>query len=169
MDTRRYIFIILMTIITAGCATPEYNQARFECNQVAYQKYPQMLQSTVVRKSTRVEVPDGNVTCSTVSIESGGTVGRPLYRTETQCRQGSKYQTRYYDDLVAIDVNESARNMFIFACVNDLCLRRYGNNNCEGGPNTNNTSKGAMECGANSDCPSGLSCRSKSGGGTICR
>jgi len=169
MKQRKILYILVSVVVVAGCTTPEFDQARYECEQVALQKYPPIYRNVVQRKSESVQVPDGNVTCNTTYIESGGTVGRPMYRAETRCTEGTKYETRYYNETVTIDVNERARSDLTYACTFDLCMRRYGNRMCEGVSSKSDTTIYTMECGASIDCPVGQSCRSKPGGGTMCK
>ncbi len=122
---------VLTLIIVTGCTTPEYGQALYECKQEALQRYPRLLKNVPKRESELVRVPDGNVRCDTRYVESGGTVGRPNYRAETNCTQGERLETRYYDVVVTVDTNDAIRSRFESECTAELCTRRFGNRMCE--------------------------------------
>ena len=165
---KKLLLLVLTLITVAGCTTPEFGQALYECEQDALKKYPEELRNISQRKSNLVEAPDGNVSCSTRYVEAGGTVGRPNYQTETVCTQGKRLETRYYDALVTVDKNEATRSRYKYECAADLCTKRFGNRMCESSADKSNQQT-QMECQVDKDCSHGLSCRSKSGGGTICR
>jgi hypothetical protein len=163
------LLLLVLTLITvAGCTTPEFGQALYECEQDALKKYPKKLQNIWQRESNLVRVPDGNVSCSTSYVESGGTVGRPNYNAKTDCTQGERLEKRYYDVLVTVDENEATRSRYKYECAADLCTKRFGNRMCESSAVKSNQQT-LMECQIDKDCTRGLSCRSKSGGGTVCR
>lgn len=158
-----YLPILLALILAAGgCATQEFSQARASCEAEAWGHFPGSLTQKMVTVTRSVPVPDGNVSCT--SNYSYGSV-------RTNCTQGTTYQAINENVVQTVDLNAASRQSYIRTCTERKCLVEYGNEQCE--PNArlsgDHERPRTMMCQTDSDCGSGKSCRSRSGGGTICR
>ena len=123
-------FIFFLAVLIGACATPEYQQARSQCEGEGINLYPVVQQPQIFRRSRTVEVPDGSTICETQSVQN------KEKRTETSsvrsvCRPGMKPATEYYDETVMVDINRSARDAHIDQCARTLCLQRHGNTKCK--------------------------------------
>ncbi len=123
-------FVFFLVVFVSACATPEYQQARSQCDGEGLNLYPVVQQPQVFRRSRVVEVPDGSTVCETQSVQN------KEKRTEVSsvrsvCRPGMKPVTEYYDETVMVDVNRVARNAHVDQCASKLCLQRYGNIECK--------------------------------------
>ena len=114
--------LLLASTTLLGCTTPQYDWAREQCRREASVKYPPNLQNRVVERSRMVEVPDGTSSCRTYSMG---------YTVYTDCEQGTKYVTEYYNDNIVVDLNERARRSFIDSCTASRCISTYGNRQCK--------------------------------------
>ena len=128
LQTRLYIFFLILFL--GACATPEYQQARSQCDGEGLNLYPVVQQPQVFRRSRIVQVPDGSTVCETQSVQN------KEKRTEVSsvrsvCRPGMRPVTEYYDETVMVDVNRGARDAHVDQCARTLCLQRYGNLKCK--------------------------------------
>jgi hypothetical protein len=130
MFRQTHFFVFFLAVFVSACATPEYQQARGQCDGEGLNLYPVVQQPQVFRRSRVVEVPDGSTVCETQSIQN------KEKRTEVSsvrsvCRPGMKQVTEYYDETVMVDVNRGARDAHVDQCAGRLCLQRYGNIKCK--------------------------------------
>jgi hypothetical protein len=128
LQTRLYIFFLILFL--GACATPEYQQARSQCDGEGLNLYPVVQQPQVFRRSRIVQVPDGSTVCETQSVQN------KEKRTEVSsvrsvCRPGMRPATEYYDETVMVDINRGARDAHVDQCARTLCLQRYGNLKCK--------------------------------------
>ena len=130
-----------------------------------------MLEQRTVQRVRPVNVPNGNVTCSTTGM---GTF------LSTNCTSGTNLEFVPYTSVERIDVNKEMRLSDLGNCVRSTCYRKYGNVECQINRNKDSASSSIqeligttripnMECQSSRECPSNLSCRSRKGGGTECR
>jgi hypothetical protein len=122
--------VFFLALFVGACATPEYQQARSQCESEGLKLYLVVQQPQVFRRSRVVEVPDGSTVCETQSVQN------KEKRTEVSsvrsvCRPGMKPVTEYYDETVMVDVNRGARDAHVDRCAGKLCLQRYGNIKCK--------------------------------------
>jgi hypothetical protein len=68
LQTRFFAFFLMLFI--GGCATPEYQQARSQCDGEGLKLYPVVQQPQIFRRSRVVEVPDGSTVCETQSVQN---------------------------------------------------------------------------------------------------
>lgn len=130
MFRQTHFFVFFLALFVSACATPEYQQARSQCDGEGLNLYPVLQQPQVFRRSRVVEVPDGSTVCETQSVQN------KEKRTEVSsvrsvCRPGMKQVTEYYDETVMVDVNRGARDAHVDQCAGRLCLQRYGNIKCK--------------------------------------
>ncbi len=154
--------LIFLAVLASGCATKEFDQVKSACESAAWQAYPASLSREMVTVSRIVSVPDGNVSCSSNIF---------LGSLRTNCTQGVRYETAYDNVIQTVDANAQARNAYIGSCARRQCTARYGNAECDpnGSPSSEPQTPRALLCLVDADCGSGKSCRSRIGGGTICR
>jgi hypothetical protein len=116
--------MILLTLcaMLAGCATPEYRQARNQCTSQAFQRFPVNNVSQVVTVRRQVEVPTGETNCTT---DYSGSTAR------TSCKQVTRLEMRSFNETEVADTNESARNNAINYCAAQSCMSSYGNSDCK--------------------------------------
>ena len=124
------ICVFIVVLFVSACATPEYQQARSQCEGEGLNLFPVVQQPQIFRRSRVVEVPDGSTVCETQSVQN------KEKRTEVStvrsvCRPGMKPVTEYYDETVMVDMNRVARDVHVDQCASKLCLRRYGNMKCK--------------------------------------
>lgn len=122
---------MLALLLITGCATEEWSQANGECRGQAHAAYPERYESRVVTRSKLVEVVDGTTSCTTRNIVVGGSVSRPIFETKTDCTQGTKLVNRSFNETVQVDVNENNRSNYAYSCRVNLCIKRFGNKDCE--------------------------------------
>ena len=124
------ICVFIVVLFVSACATPEYQQARSQCEGEGLNLFPVVQQPQIFRRSRVVEVPDGSTVCETQSVQN------KEKRTEVSsvrsvCRPGMKPVTEYYDETVMVDINRGARDAHVDQCASKLCLQRYGNMKCK--------------------------------------
>ena len=124
------ICVFFVVLFVGACATPEYQQARSQCEGEGLNLFPVVQQPQIFRRSRVVEVPDGSTVCETQSVQN------KEKRTEVSsvrsvCRPGMKPVTEYYDETVMVDMNRVARDVHVDQCASKLCLQRYGNMKCK--------------------------------------
>lgn len=61
----------------------------------------------------------------------GGSVSRPIIETKTDCTQGTRLVNRSFNETVQVDVNENNRSNYAYSCRVNLCIKRFGNKDCE--------------------------------------
>ena len=108
--------------LLAGCATNEWIQTNRECWAEAYAAFPEKFETRIVKRSELVEVPDGTISCTTRNT---------IYGAITECRQGTKLVSQQFNETISIDLNEASRANYANSCTVNLCIRRYGNADCE--------------------------------------
>ena len=113
---------IATAVVVSGCSTPQYDAAKYACQQKGFAAYPPKIVQQLVKKSRRVQVPDGRVSCTSYGL--GDTI-------DTNCRQGTKSVREYYNDIENVDLNRSARRNFVSNCTRNTCYQQYGNTKCE--------------------------------------
>lgn len=128
LQTRFFAFFLVLFI--GGCATPEYQQARSQCDGEGLNLYPVVQQPQVFRRSRVVEVPDGSTVCETQSVQNKEK-RTEMSSASSVCRPGMKLVTEYYDETVMVDVNRGARDAHADQCARTLCLQQYGNIKCK--------------------------------------
>ena len=124
------ICVFIVVLFVSACATPEYQQARSQCEGEGLNLFPVVQQPQIFRRSRVVEVPDGSTVCETQSVQN------KEKRTEVSsvrsvCRPGMKPVTEYYDETVMVDMNRVARDVHVDQCASKLCLQRFGNMKCK--------------------------------------
>ncbi|MBT3550617.1 MAG: sel1 repeat family protein [Rhodospirillaceae bacterium] len=112
---------IATAVVVSGCSTPQYDAAKYACQQKGFAAYPPKIVQQLVKKSRRVQVPDGRINCTTLGSEV-------IY---TDCQQGTKSVKQNYNDIENVDLNRSARRNFIANCTRNTCYQQYGNTRCE--------------------------------------
>ena len=115
------LLLLSTAAILNGCSA-EWRAANDECRRLAYNKYPPAYEKRSVQRSKSVKVPDGNYSCTT-----GPTYGG---YTDTNCTQGTKRETRYYQEVISVDVNKGLRSDYQSSCRANTCMQRYGNTSC---------------------------------------
>ena len=117
--------IICLSLLMTGCATKEYLNAQTECSPAAFQRYPVSNKQMYVQRTKSVQVATGGETCET---RTEGT------RTYTRCKPEMKTQSVPYQSLEWVDTNTQARNAYLKSCTAQLCLKRFGNHECDSAP-----------------------------------
>lgn len=113
----RWLALSLFVLLT-GCATQEYRRVEAECAPAALHDYPaEMVHGTVTRQRM-VPIFMGR-SCSV--SPGGGTI----------CQDLVQQQWVPYQESVVMDRNEAIRNSAIQACAKNLCVQRYGNDQCK--------------------------------------
>lgn len=126
------LFLVAVLLSAAGCSTAEYQQANSQCQGEGLKAFPVVQQQQTVRRSRRVEVPDGSTICETQSVKnSDGSAGSSTSASRSVCRPGTRPATEYYDDLVMVDLNQGARDAQVMQCTRNSCLQRFGNEDCK--------------------------------------
>ena len=117
------IFALVIVLLTAGCSTPEYRNARNSCYYDALQQYPIYNVASVVTLTRTVQVPTGQTNCTTRYTLMG--------TAETQCTQVMRTEYVPYQQSVVSDANANIRESVINNCAAAICNRAYGNTNCK--------------------------------------
>ena len=117
------IFALVIVLLTAGCSTPEYRNARNSCYYDALQQYPIYNVASVVTLTRPVQVPTGQTNCTTRYTLMG--------TAETQCTQVMRTEYVPYQQSVVSDANANIRESVINSCAAAICNRAYGNTNCK--------------------------------------
>ena len=112
---------VLVAFLT-GCASAEWNAARQNCRAIWFERIPPNYQQITVQRTRTVEVPDGNIRCS--SDAYGNT-------TTSSCTQGTRTMYIPYTATETIDTNKKRRNAQIMNCTTITCMDTYGNADCE--------------------------------------
>ncbi len=117
----RYVLLFGLTIPLLGCATPERNHEKNICSVRYHAEIPAIYSQVMVNKTRYVQVPNGNVTCTTTNL--GNT-------TKTNCVEGTRSEAVPYTAVETVDLNKDQRDMAINACANNACIVKYGNPDC---------------------------------------
>jgi hypothetical protein len=118
----KVFLVICFSLLMTGCATKEYLNAQTECSPAAFQRYPVSNQQMYVQRTRSVQVATGAETCE--SRTEGN-------RTYTRCKPEMKTQSVPYQSLEWVDANTQARNAYLRNCTAQLCVKRFGNQECE--------------------------------------
>jgi hypothetical protein len=118
----RHFLIICLSLLMTGCATKEYLNAQNECSPAAFQQYPVQNTQMYVQRTRSVQVATGAEDCET------RTEGN---RTYTRCKPEMRMQSVPYQSLEWVDTNTQARNAYLRSCTAQLCVKRFGNQECE--------------------------------------
>lgn len=124
------ICVFIVVLFVSACATPEYQQARSQCEGEGLNLFPVVQQPQIFRRSRVVEVPDGSTVCETQSVQNKEK-RTEMSSVRSVCRPGMKPVTEYYDETVMVDMNRVARDVHVDQCASKLCLQRYGNMKCK--------------------------------------
>ncbi len=116
------LLILGLSLLMTGCATKEYLNAQNECSPAAFRQYPVNSVQTYVQRTRSVQVPTGAEDCET------RTEGN---RTYTRCKPEMKTRSVPYQSLEWVDTNLQARNAYLKSCTAQVCLKRFGNQECE--------------------------------------
>ena len=122
--------VFVLSVWLVACATPEFEQARGQCQGEGLNLYPVVQQPQVFRRSRRVEVPDGSTICESQTMENKDK-RTEVSSTRSVCRPGTRPATEYYDETVLVDMNQGAREAHVEQCARNLCAQRYGNVKCK--------------------------------------
>ena len=117
------IFALVIVLLTAGCSTPEFRNAKNSCYYDALQKYPIYNVSSVVTLTRPVQVPTGQTNCTTRYTLMG--------TAETQCTQVMRTEYVPYQQSVVTDANADSRERAVNSCAVEICYKAYGNANCK--------------------------------------
>jgi hypothetical protein len=115
------LILTAMTLLLAGCATPEFNNAKAECSNDAFRQYPVNNIPTVVTLTRPVQVPTGQTNCTTSYMGNFA---------NTSCQQVMRTEYIPYQQTRIVDANARSRDSAIDSCAAGLCIRRYGNAEC---------------------------------------
>lgn len=118
----RAVYVLILGLVVAGCATPEWRRANSICTAQYNDEIPPKYRQVVVKKSKAIDVPDGNITCKTVGTGSSAT---------TNCTQGTRVEYVPYTDVETVDLNENRRDAAIQRCTEAACFQQYGNAACK--------------------------------------
>ena len=113
---------LLLSMSLTGCATPEYNSAENECSFDAFRQYPVNNVPIIVTNTRAVQVPTGEIRCSTWQIGNG---------SDTSCKETMKTEHIPYQETRIVDTNAGSRRSVINNCAAQLCYSRYGNAACK--------------------------------------
>lgn len=116
------IFALVIVLLTAGCSTPEYRNARNSCYYDALQQYPVNNITSVVTLTRPVQVPTGQSECTSRVRGS---------RIDTECTQIMRTDYVPYQQSVVSDSNANIRERVVNVCAEAVCYRAYGNANCK--------------------------------------
>lgn len=116
------IAVLVIALSVGACATEEWMQAKNECDYQAMLQHPAKYERKMVTKSRRVEKPDGTYTCTTQKSKS---------KDVTTCKQQTHFVYEDYQVLEDVDINQSIRDRYAYDCTSKLCVKRYGNPDCE--------------------------------------
>ena len=117
------IFALVIVLLTAGCSTPEFRNAKNSCYHDALQQYPIYNVASVVTLTRPVQVPTGQTNCTTRYTLMG--------TAETQCTQVMRTEYVPYQQSVLTDANADSRERVVNSCAAAICVRAYGNANCK--------------------------------------
>lgn len=117
--------LLLSAALLAGCASAEYVSAKKQCLPEAYRVYPQNVQPHIVNRTRWEERGTGEVTCNTYGSSSAYGY-RLSSRSTTSCYERKESVPIYYQEVVAVDVNEDARRAYLSNCAMRLCIQQFG-------------------------------------------
>ncbi|MBX3456621.1 hypothetical protein [Ferrovibrio sp.] len=119
--TIRWSLLPALALLLSGCATPEWTHEKNICATRYYAEIPAVYSQVMVNKTRYIQVPDGNVTCTTSG--SGNT-------TTTNCIQGTRSEAVPYTAVETVDLNKDQRDAAIKSCAASACVAKYGNPDC---------------------------------------
>lgn len=164
-EMKGWIYFIATMLALQACATPEFKEAETKCGEEAARLFPVLTTQQLVTVPIVKQVPSGNINCLSQSNVLG--------QVETNCQQ--QYRNEYGTQAIVADIdsNLSARTSHTRRCTLTTCLAKFGNERCEElkgeSKYVSHETPRQMLCQTDSDCGLGKSCRSRLGGGTICR
>jgi len=119
--TLRLVMCVWVVLLT-GCATPAYRAVEHECAPAAWSDYPENKIQVIETRQRVMNVYTGTRSC--YSMKDGSQIN-------TVCQPVTRPEIITYREAVVIDQNEAVRRMAINSCAANLCLQRYGNEQCK--------------------------------------
>ena len=122
MNNKKIDILLVIILLISGCATKEYKNAAALCTPDAFKQYPiNNIQEMVTLIRTQ-QVPTGQTNCVTSYI---GTFAN------TSCTQIMRTEYIPYQQMVTTDTNRKYRDEQVKSCAVNLCLSKYGNEDCD--------------------------------------
>jgi hypothetical protein len=122
----RMVCGLTLAMLLSACANPQLRQARADCEPESLRLFPVVLQSQRITEPVVVQVPDGTQNCVAEAVRQGD---RTV--TVTRCVPNYMMQTRWIDRWVNVDLNAKERAVWHDRCVQQLCVERWGNPQCQ--------------------------------------
>ena len=110
-------------LLLAGCASPEYIAQRQVCTDIWLSNIPTDYVDEIREGKKWIDVPYGPTVCETFEVKKG--------HSKTVCEQKTRVKTIPYTYIARVDRNEAERDRRIAACIQESCLRRFGNPQCK--------------------------------------
>lgn len=107
----------IFTLSLAACASPQWREENNRCSNQFLFEIPANIQTVPQTRSYPIEVPTGQVNCTT-------------FGNQTTCTQVRRTEWVPRTEWVQIDLNAPRRQALIDACVAEACMRRMGNREC---------------------------------------
>ena len=122
MINKRINILLAIIFLISGCATKEYKNAAAVCTPDAFKQYPiNNIQEMVTLIRTQ-QVPTGQTNCVTSYIGN---------YANTSCTQIMRTEYIPYQQMVTTDTNRKYRDEQVKSCAVNLCLSKYGNEDCD--------------------------------------
>ena len=115
---RTLLLVVAVGALLAGCATREWHQVNDACVRIYRREIPPHYERVLVEEEKEIEVPDGNIQCTT---KNG----------KTDCTQGTRIEYIPYTTLKTVDTNANRRQAAIEICTKHCCMNLYRNEDCE--------------------------------------
>jgi hypothetical protein len=118
----KYFILVGLSLIIAGCSSPQFKQERRICTATWMKKIPPRNEVENYLMVQSRQVPTGQTNCTTNGY------GNYAY---TNCNQ--MMRTEYYNvpSVRTVDRNQSRRDKKITSCTRQKCNKKYGNAKCE--------------------------------------
>jgi hypothetical protein len=116
------IQVTLAVIFLVACATQARKDIVAQCTQDGFQLHPQIIKEKLVQRLKTVQVPTGEINCTTIGIEAYAT---------TNCKANTRTEFIPYTALENIDINKSTRDSYILNCADSICNQNYKNKECK--------------------------------------
>ncbi len=110
--------LLILPLLAAGCATPEYRAERALCEATWLRNIPPSYYDTWVEQMRPERRFTGRTTCVT-------------HRNVTRCEHEMGTVFVPYMTLVTVDRHKPERDAEIARCTAEACLARYGNAECK--------------------------------------
>ena len=111
----------------SSARTDEWREVRNICEATWDKKIPPLYKRVRYNAERRREIPTGQVTCHTTGYTN--MFGHSFNRSN--CQQIMRTEIYYVPSVETVDMNNERRQEKTWSCTKNMCLKKYGNEDCE--------------------------------------